>query len=91
MGPPLMDDEWRYGGRIDQIAASIAEGRPNGMPAWRGKLTNDQIWDLAAYVRTLSGQPSKDAVSSRAEGMSNTAPASLTPREPAHTSDTAEQ
>ena len=22
MGPPLMDDEWRYGGRIDQIAAT---------------------------------------------------------------------
>ncbi|HEY6048673.1 MAG TPA: c-type cytochrome, partial [Sphingomicrobium sp.] len=50
MGPPLMDDEWRYGGRIDQIAATIAEGRPNGMPAWRGKLTNDQIWMLSAYV-----------------------------------------
>lgn len=91
MGPPLMDDEWRYGGRIDQIAASIAEGRPNGMPSWRGKLTSDQIWDLAAYVRTLSGQPSKDAVSSRSESMSNTTPGSLTPREPAHTSDTAEQ
>ena len=52
MGPPLMDDEWRYGGRIDQIAASIAEGRPNGMPSWRGKLTDDQIWKLAAYVRS---------------------------------------
>lgn len=91
MGPPLMDDEWRYGGRIDQIAASIAEGRPNGMPSWRGKLTNDQIWDLAAYVRSLSGQPSKDAVSSRADEMSNSAPQTLTPREPAHTSDTAEQ
>lgn len=91
MGPPLMDDEWRYGGRIDQIAASIAEGRPNGMPAWRGKLTNDQIWQLAAYVRSLSGQPSKDAVSSRSESMSAATPQSLTPREPAHTSDTAEQ
>jgi cytochrome c oxidase cbb3-type subunit 3 len=91
MGPPLMDDEWRYGGRIDQIAASIAEGRPNGMPAWQSKLTDDQIWKLAAYVRTLSGQPSKDAVGSRSEGMSSTTPASLTPREPAHTSDTAEQ
>jgi cytochrome c oxidase cbb3-type subunit III len=91
MGPPLMDDEWRYGGRIDQIAASIAEGRPNGMPSWRGKLTSDQIWDLAAYVRSLSGQPSKDSVSSRSEEMSNTTPQSLTPREPAHTSDTAEQ
>jgi cytochrome c oxidase cbb3-type subunit III len=91
MGPPLMDDEWRYGGRIDQIAASIAEGRPNGMPAWRNKLTEDQIWKLAAYVRSLSGQPSKDAVSSRSESMSNTTPSSLAPREPAHTSDTAEQ
>jgi cytochrome c oxidase cbb3-type subunit 3 len=91
MGPPLMDDEWRYGGRIDQIAASIAEGRPNGMPAWREKLTQDQIWKLAAYVRSLSGQPSKDAVSSRSEGMSNIAPGSLTPREPAHTSDSTDQ
>ena len=61
------------------------------MPAWRSKLTSDQIWDLAAYVRTLSGQPSKDAVSSRSDEMSNTAPQTLTPREPAHTSDTAEQ
>ena len=75
MGPALMDDKWRYGGRIDQIAATIAEGRPNGMPAWRGRLTDDQIWKLAAYVRTLSGQPSKDAVSSRADEMSGTPPA----------------
>ena len=91
MGPALMDDEWRYGGRIDQIASSIAEGRPNGMPAWKTKLTSDQIWKLAAYVRSLSGQPSKDAVSSRSESMSASTPQSLTPREPAHTSDTAEQ
>ena len=91
MGPALIDDEWRYGGRIDQIATTIAEGRPNGMPSWRSKLTEDQIWKLAAYVRSMSGQPSKDAVSSRAESMSNTTPASLAPREPAHTSDTAEQ
>ena len=91
MGPPLMDDQWRYGGRIDQIASSIAEGRPNGMPAWRQKLTDDQIWKLAAYVRSMSGQPSKDAVSSRAEEMSTTTPQTLAPREPAHTSDTAGQ
>src|SRR5919112_1873912 len=89
MGPPLMDDEWRYGGRIDQIAATIAEGRPNGMPSWRGRLTDDQIWKLAAYVRTLSGQPSKDAVPSRADEMSNTAPQTLTPRQGPRNSDTA--
>jgi cytochrome c oxidase cbb3-type subunit 3 len=54
-------------------------------------LTDDQIWKLAAYVRTLSGQPSKDAVASRSEEMSNTTPQTLTPREPTKTSDTAEQ
>ena len=91
MGPPLMDDEWRYGGRIDQIAASITEGRPNGMPSWRGKLTEDQVWKLAAYVRSMSGQPSKDVVGSRPDAMSGPAPQTLTPREPAHTSDTAQQ
>jgi cytochrome c oxidase cbb3-type subunit 3 len=91
MGPALMDDEWRYGSRIDQIAATIAEGRPNGMPAWRGKLTDDQIWKLAAYVRSLAGLPSKDAVSSRSEEMSNSTPNTLTPHRPQSNSDTADQ
>ena len=91
MGPALMDDEWRYGGRIDQIAASIAEGRPDGMPSWRGKLTDDQIWKLAAYVRSLSGLPSKDAVSSRSESMSASTPQSLTPHGQVRSSDTADQ
>ena len=91
MGPPLMDDEWRYGGRIDQIAASIAEGRPNGMPAWRDKLTSDQIWQLAAYVRTMSGQAPKDAVSSRADEVSNTEPMTQTKRETVRSADAAQR
>ncbi|HEX6604463.1 MAG TPA: c-type cytochrome [Sphingomicrobium sp.] len=91
MGPALMDDEWRYGGRIDQIAATIVEGRPNGMPSWRGKLNEDQVWKIAAYVRSLSGQPSKDAVASRADAMSAGTPETLTPREGAHSADSAVQ
>jgi len=91
MGPALMDDEWRYGGRIDQIAASIADGRPNGMPSWKGKLTPDQIWDLAAYVRSLSGLPSKDAVSSRSEGMSAGTPQTLTSHGDVKSSDVSQQ
>jgi cytochrome c oxidase cbb3-type subunit 3 len=91
MGPPLMDDQWRYGGRIDQIAATIADGRPNGMPSWRGKLTQDQIWDLAAYVRSLSGLPSKDAVASRSESMSAGTPQTLTPHAEVNNSDAAQQ
>ena len=82
IGPPLMDDEWRYGGRMEQIVATIAQGRPNGMPAWRGKLTEQQMWQLAAYVRSMSGQTAMDVASSRPDSMSNTEPLTLTERQP---------
>lgn len=87
MGPALMGAEWRYGGRIEQIAATIAEGRPNGMPAWRGKLTENQIWQLSAYVRSLSGQVRKDAVSARADEVSNIPPMTQLRRQPVITSE----
>jgi cytochrome c oxidase cbb3-type subunit 3 len=54
MGPALMDNQWIYGGRLDQIFTSIAQGRPNGMPHWGGKIPDAQIWELAAFVRSLS-------------------------------------
>lgn len=54
MGPPLMDDRWIYGASIEHIFSSIREGRPNGMPSFRGRLPDDQIWQIAAYVRSLS-------------------------------------
>lgn len=57
MGPPLMDNVWIYGDSIENIAASIREGRPNGMPSFRGFVPDEQIWQLAAYVRSLSQPP----------------------------------
>jgi len=61
IGPPLMDDLWIYGGEIDQIYLTIAQGRPNGMPAFAGKIPPEQIWELAAYVRTMGGHGPKSA------------------------------
>ena len=54
MGPSLMDDEWIYGGRLEQIHQTLVEGRPNGMPAWGGKVPDEQLWQIATYVRSLS-------------------------------------
>jgi cytochrome c oxidase cbb3-type subunit 3 len=54
IGPSLMDDQWIYGGRIDQIYDTIARGRPNGMPSWQGKIPANETWQIAAYVRSLS-------------------------------------
>jgi mono/diheme cytochrome c family protein len=82
MGPPLMDDEWRYGGSMDQIAATILDGRPNGMPSFRKRVTEDQAWQLAAFVRALSAQPRQDALPSRADEPRNTEPMTLDERKP---------
>jgi cytochrome c oxidase cbb3-type subunit 3 len=54
MAPALMDDQWIYGGRLEQIHQTIIEGRPNGMPSWGGKIPDEQIWEIAAYVRSMS-------------------------------------
>lgn len=54
MGPDLMDSTWIYGGRLEQIHQTLVEGRPNGMPAWGGKIPDQQLWQIAAYVRSLS-------------------------------------
>jgi cytochrome c oxidase cbb3-type subunit 3 len=69
MGPALMDDEWIYGSTPNQIFSSIAEGRPNGMPSWKGRLTDTQIWQLVAYVRSLSGLTPKSARPNRGDNM----------------------
>jgi cytochrome c oxidase cbb3-type subunit III len=69
IGPPLMDSQWIYGSQPENIFATIVEGRPNGMPSFRGKLGNDQVWKLVAYVRSMSGLLAKDVASGRNDDM----------------------
>jgi len=69
MGPALMDDEWLYGSSPDEIYKSIMEGRPNGMPAFRGRIAEDQAWQLVAYVRSMSGWARKDAAPGRTDSL----------------------
>ena len=80
IGPALMDDQWIYGSSIENIAASIREGRPNGMPSFRGKIPQDQIWQIAAYVRSLAGLAPQSATPARSDDM-NAVPNSQQPRE----------
>ena len=53
IGPPLWDDQWRYGGRGIDIARSIIHGRPDGMPAFEKHLPVDQVWRIVAYVQSM--------------------------------------
>ena len=82
IGPPLMDRYWRYGGSMQQIVDTILEGRPNGMPSFKNRITQQQAWQLAAFVRSMSAQPRKDALPSRGDEMSNREPLTLEERQP---------
>lgn len=69
IGPALMDVEWIYGSEPENIYATIVEGRPNGMPSFRGKLSSSQVWQLVSYVRSLSGFLNADVRSGRQDHM----------------------
>jgi cytochrome c oxidase cbb3-type subunit III len=70
IGPPLMDERWIYGGEAGNIFETIVEGRPNGMPSFRGKIADFQVAELVAYVRSMSGRASKPWAPGRNESMS---------------------
>ena len=48
--PDLGDDQWIYGADREQIYQTIYAGRLGVMPAWAGRLTDEQIRMLTLYV-----------------------------------------
>jgi mono/diheme cytochrome c family protein len=52
VGPSLVDGRWRYGGEDGALFHSIFYGRPNGMPAYGGLLSDATVWQLVTYVRS---------------------------------------
>jgi cytochrome c oxidase cbb3-type subunit 3 len=80
-GPPLSDDRWIYGSRPQDIFDSIVQGRPYGMPSFGRHIPEDQVWDLVAYVRSMSGQLRGDVASGRSDGLSPREPETRRPRE----------
>src|SRR6185503_18828996 len=81
MGPPLMDDKWIYGSQPEQVFSTIVEGRPNGMPSFGGKIAQHQVWQLAAYVRSLSGLARVDVAPGRSDHMKGPPPENSKERE----------
>ena len=86
MGPALIDDQWLYGYEPQQVYASIVQGRPNGMPAFLGKIPDYQMWQLAAYVRSMSGLAPPAASPGRNDDIQGPPPEnSIDPAQPKNT------
>jgi cytochrome c oxidase cbb3-type subunit III len=69
MGPALMDAAWIYGSEPQNVYTTIVDGRENGMPAFGGKIPDQQIWQLVAYVRSMSAQSRFDVRPGRDDHM----------------------
>jgi len=51
--PNLTDKVWKYGNSDQQLHQTISQGRPGGMPSWGNTLSEKQIRDLIAYIRSI--------------------------------------
>lgn len=67
IGPPLIKKNWTYGGEPANLFDTIVKGRPNGMPAWGGRIPEYQVWELVAYVRSMNGEQPTSASSPRSD------------------------
>jgi len=75
----LGDRAWRRGGSVPQIYQVIADGAP-GMPPYQGRITPQQMWQVAGYVAGLNRQKaevrrrSSNALSGEPSGSNWTGP-----------------
>jgi cytochrome c oxidase cbb3-type subunit 3 len=74
MGPALMDDEWIYGSHPANLFETIVDGRPNGMPSFRNRIPDAQVWQIVAYVQSMSGQAPIDVLPSRSDHLRYSTP-----------------
>lgn len=71
MAPVLNDDDWLYGGKIDDIHTTIAGGRQGMMSAHKDTLSAQQIDDVAKYVKALSEGKGDSEAAGKAVFMSS--------------------
>lgn len=84
MGLSLSDSHFKFGQRPAQLYALISHGAPLGMPAWGAYLPSNVIWDLVAYIQSISKAPGPEW------GRTISKPATIPPIEqvPAEFTDT---
>lgn len=59
MGPALSNHAWIYRSSPANIYLSIAQGRAAGMPAFGAMLPDRTIWELVAYIQSISDAPAQ--------------------------------
>jgi cytochrome c oxidase cbb3-type subunit III len=68
VGPNLTDEYWLHGGEVNEVFKTVKYGvTSKGMVAWQGKLSDDQILEVASYLLTLQGTKPANAKAPQGE------------------------
>jgi cytochrome c oxidase cbb3-type subunit III len=57
MGPSLSNSKWLYRSSAANIYLTIVQGRSAGMPAFGAMLPDRTVWELVAYVQSITEKP----------------------------------
>ena len=56
VGPNLTDEYWINGGTLEDVFHTIRNGVPaKGMISWKGQISDEEILDLASFIKNLKG------------------------------------
>jgi cytochrome c oxidase cbb3-type subunit 3 len=69
MGPPLIKQTWIYGGEPENVFDTIVKGRPNGMPAWGGRIPEYEVWEIVTWIRAMNGLEPRSATPDRTDTL----------------------
>lgn len=67
--PNLRDNDWLYGGTPEDIEKTITDGRQGAMPAWGPMLGYEGVFQVAEYVRSLSGREVDPVVAAKGKDI----------------------
>jgi len=69
--PNLIDDDWLWGGKVEEIQMTLEQGRNGFMPGFKKTFTDAQLDDVVEYVLSLSGHEADAQKVSRGGALFN--------------------
>lgn len=54
--PNIADNDWLYGGSVEQIKTTLLNGRHGNMPAWKAVIGDQGVKEVTSYVLSLSSR-----------------------------------
>ena len=69
--PNLVDDDWLWGGSLENVHKTITDGRNGFMPPFKNTFSQEQLDDVVEYVLSLSGHTVDSEMAKKGDALFN--------------------